>query len=102
MSLVTHLHGLHHQPARVTGEHNHLRLIPLSSIPSAFTTAELLFDQMFRYFGIPEEIVGDRGPQFMSLVWSSFMSKMGTTINLTSVYHPQANSQVEQANQKNW
>lgn len=77
-----------------------LHLIPLLAIPTAFTTAKLLFQHVLRYFGIPEEIVSDRGPQFMSQIWSSFMEKMWTTINLTSGYHRQANGQVEPANQE--
>lgn len=76
-----------------------LHLIPLA-ILSAFATAELLFQHVFRYFGIPEEIVIDRGPQFTSRVWSSFMEKMGVPINLNSGYHPQANRQVQWASQE--
>lgn len=76
-----------------------LRLIPLLTIPSACTTAELLFQHILRYFGIPEEIVSIRGPQFTSQVWSSFIGKMGIIVNITSGYHPQANGQVERANQ---
>lgn len=79
---------------------NSLRLIPLPTIPSDFTTAELLFQHVFRYFGIPEEIISDRDPQFTSRVWSSFMEKLGITVSLTSGYHPQVNGQVEQANQE--
>lgn len=77
-----------------------LRLIPLPAIPSAFTMAELLFQHVFCYFGIPEEILTDRGPQFTSRVWASFMRKMGVGINLTSRYHPQAKGQAERANQE--
>uniref|UniRef100_A0A4W5L7V2 Gypsy retrotransposon integrase-like protein 1 n=1 Tax=Hucho hucho TaxID=62062 RepID=A0A4W5L7V2_9TELE len=38
------------------------RLIPLKGLPTAMSTAELLFTHVFRYFGIPEDIVSDRGP----------------------------------------
>lgn len=77
-----------------------LRPIPLVNLPSAFTTAELLFNHVFRYFGIPEDLVSDQGPQFTSRAWESFMEKLGVTVSLTSGYHPQANGQVEQANQE--
>lgn len=72
-----------------------LHLIPMHTIPSAFTMAELLFQHVFRYFEILEEIVSDRGPQFTSRVRSSFMENLGITVNLTSGYDLQANSQVE-------
>ncbi|KAA0722980.1 Retrovirus-related Pol polyprotein from transposon 297 [Triplophysa tibetana] len=48
------------------------RLIPLRGLPTALETAEALFHNVFRNFGIPEEIVSDRGPQFTSRVWKAF------------------------------
>lgn len=45
-----------------------LKLIPLPMLPTAFQTAELLFNRMFRYYGLPEDIVSNRGPQFVSTV----------------------------------
>ncbi|KAL6479465.1 hypothetical protein MHYP_G00128980 [Metynnis hypsauchen] len=42
------------------------KLIPFSSIPTAFLTAEALFTHVFRNFGVPEDIVLDKGPQFTS------------------------------------
>ncbi|KAL0172695.1 hypothetical protein M9458_033006, partial [Cirrhinus mrigala] len=42
------------------------KFFPLRGLPTAMETAELLFQQLFRHFGLPEEIVSDRGPQFIS------------------------------------
>lgn len=39
-----------------------------------------------------------RGPQFPSVVWKSFMEKLGVSISLTSGYHLQ--TKVERANQE--
>jgi len=44
------------------------RLIPLKGLPTAMETAEIMFNHVFRYYGIPEDIVSDRGPQFISRV----------------------------------
>lgn len=71
------------------------KLIPLPGLPTAFETAEMLFSQIFRHFGIPEDIVSDRGPQFISRVWKSFFNLLGVSISLTSGYHPQFNGQSE-------
>ncbi|KAI2645539.1 Transposon Tf2-9 polyprotein [Labeo rohita] len=71
------------------------RLIPLKGLPTALETAELLFNHVFRYYGIPEDIVSDRGPQFISRVWRSFFRLLGVTISLSSGYHPQTNGQTE-------
>ncbi|KAK3512423.1 hypothetical protein QTP70_009845 [Hemibagrus guttatus] len=38
------------------------RLIPLKGLPTAMETAELMFNHIFHYFGIPEDIVSDREP----------------------------------------
>lgn len=75
-------------------------LIPLPGFPSALETAELIFNHVLRYFGIPEDIVSDQGAQFTSAVWRGFMEKLRVSISLTSGYHPQASGQVERANQE--
>ncbi len=70
------------------------RLVPLKGLPTAMETAEVLFNHIFWNFGIPEDIVSDRGPQIISWVWRSF-SLLGVTISLSSGYHPQSNGQTE-------
>ncbi|KAK3572131.1 hypothetical protein QTP86_022209 [Hemibagrus guttatus] len=42
------------------------RLIPLKGLPTAMETAQSLFHHVFRVYGIPEDIVSDRGTQFTS------------------------------------
>ncbi|KAK3553382.1 hypothetical protein QTP70_003555 [Hemibagrus guttatus] len=44
------------------------RLIPLKGLPTAMETAQSLFHHVFRVYGIPEDIVSDRGTQFTSQV----------------------------------
>ncbi|KAI4888300.1 hypothetical protein NFI96_011993 [Prochilodus magdalenae] len=77
-----------------------VRFVPFPQLPSAFQTAECLFNHVFRFFGIPEDIVSDRGVQFTSRVWRAFMRKLGVSVSLTSGYHPQSNGQCERANQE--
>ncbi|KAI2654711.1 Transposon Tf2-6 polyprotein [Labeo rohita] len=76
------------------------RLIPLPKLPTAMETAELLCNWVFRIYGLPEDIVSDRGPQFTSRLWASFFHLLGVNISLTSGYHPQANGQAERLNQE--
>ncbi len=71
------------------------RLIPLKNLPMAMETAEQMFNHVFRYFGIPEDIVSDRGPQFISRVWKNFLKLLGVTVSLSSGYHPQTNGQTD-------
>ncbi|KAL0151004.1 hypothetical protein M9458_053517 [Cirrhinus mrigala] len=71
------------------------KFLPLKGLPTAMETAERLFHHVFRHFGIPEEIVSDRGPQFISHVWKAAFKLLGVTVNLSSGYHPQTNGQTE-------
>lgn len=57
--------------------------------------AERLFQEVFQNYGLPEDIVLDRGPQFVSQVWRNFMKLLGVTVSLSSGYHPQLNWQPE-------
>lgn len=73
--------------------------VPLTKLPSALETAELLVLHVFRIHGIPMDIVSDRGPQFASKVWGAFCRAVGARASLSSGYHPQSNGQTERANQ---
>uniref|UniRef100_A0A4W5K0J5 Gypsy retrotransposon integrase-like protein 1 n=1 Tax=Hucho hucho TaxID=62062 RepID=A0A4W5K0J5_9TELE len=75
------------------------RLLPLPGLPTALQTAEALFTHVFRNYGVPEDIVSDRGPQFTSRVWRAFMERLGVSVSLTSGFHPESNGQVERVNQ---
>ncbi len=73
------------------------RLIPLKGLPTAMETAQALFHQVFRIYGLPEDIVSDRGT---SQVWKAFCRQLDINVSLTSGYHPQSNGQVERLNQE--
>ncbi|KAI2644120.1 Transposon Tf2-8 polyprotein [Labeo rohita] len=71
------------------------KFIPLRGLPTAMDTAEMLFQHIFCHFGLPEEIVSDQGPQFISHVWKAFFKSLGVSVHLSSGYHPQTNGQTE-------
>ena len=73
--------------------------IPLTKLPSALETANLLVIHVFRLHGIPVDIVSDRGPQFSARTWKAFCQAIGASASLSSGYHPQTNGQTERANQ---
>ncbi|KAK3551620.1 hypothetical protein QTP70_020828 [Hemibagrus guttatus] len=56
--------------------------------------------QQEQVYGIPEDIVSDRGTQFTSQVWKAFCKQLDINVSLTSGYHPQSNGQVERLNQE--
>ncbi|KAK3537590.1 hypothetical protein QTP70_016616 [Hemibagrus guttatus] len=76
------------------------KLIPLKGLPTALQSAEAMFNHVFRNFGLPEDIVSDRGPQFTSRVWGSLCARLGIGVSLSSGYHPQSNGQAERLNQE--
>ncbi len=76
------------------------RLVPLKGLPTAMETALELFQHVFRIYGIPEDLVSDRGPQFTSKVWRAFCKHLDINVSLTSGYHPESNGQVERLNQE--
>ncbi|KAK3516425.1 hypothetical protein QTP70_011959 [Hemibagrus guttatus] len=55
---------------------------------------------MAKEYGLPEDIVSDRAPQFTSRVWRAFNIQLGVNVNLNSSYHPQSNGQNECLNQE--
>lgn len=76
------------------------RLVSLKGLPTAMETAQALFHQVFRIYGIPDDIVSDRGTQFTYQVWKAFCKHLNINITLLSGYHPQAIGQVERLNQE--
>ena len=54
-----------------------------------------MVQHVFQIHGLPSDIVSDRGPQFSSQFWKAF----GSSVSLSSGYHPHSNGQSERANQ---
>ena len=52
----------------------------------------------FATHGIPQEIVTDNGPQFISTEFSTCLSSSGIAHRKVTPYWPQANSEVERFN----
>ena len=66
-----------------------VHLVPLPKIPSAKRTASLVMLHVFKYHGLPVDVVSDRGPQFTSHFWKAFCTLIGASVSLSSGYHPQ-------------
>uniref|UniRef100_A0A1A7Z8I5 Integrase catalytic domain-containing protein n=1 Tax=Nothobranchius furzeri TaxID=105023 RepID=A0A1A7Z8I5_NOTFU len=77
-----------------------VHLVALAGLPTAKRTAELLLEQVVRLHGFPQDVVSDRGPQFVSRFWKAFCRLVGASTSLSSGYHPQTNGQTERANQQ--
>ena len=72
---------------------------PLSKLPTAKETAQLVLLHVFCLHGLPMDVVSDRGPQFSSVFWREFCSLLGATASLDST--PRAMDGLS-ARTKNW
>lgn len=62
---------------------------------SAETCARALMTHWIARFGVPRQIVSDRGRQFTSVLWSQLAQLLGVKLSTTTAYHPQCNGMVE-------
>lgn len=77
--------------------------IRLAAIPkdySAPVVAEIFFENVYRNHGLPQEIISDRDPVFMSHFWSTLFDKLDVRLRPSSAYHPETDGQTERMNRK--
>jgi hypothetical protein len=72
--------------------------IALSHPYIAVTVARVFVSQIFKLLGMPSSIVSHRNPIFTSVFWREFFRLQGTSLNMSSSYHPQTNCQSEIVN----
>jgi hypothetical protein len=60
--------------------------------------ADIFLREVVRLHGVPESILSDRDPRFTANFWRAFWDQLGTTLTMSSSYHPQSDGQTERAN----
>jgi hypothetical protein len=73
-------------------------LLPCHTTISAEGLADLFCDRVFRYHGLPESIVSDRGPQFASRFWKHLCQCLKIDPRLSTAFHPETDGQTERMN----
>jgi transposase InsO family protein len=63
-------------------------------------TATLLRDNLFKRFGLPDEIISDRDPRFAAHAFQELLKLLNIKLNLTTAYHPQSDGATERVNQE--
>ena len=62
--------------------------------------AELLQDNLFKKFRLPDRIISDRDPQFAARAFQELLKLLNITLSLSTTYHPQMDGATEQVNQE--
>ena len=57
--------------------------------------AQLYINEIIARHGVPVSIVSDRDPRFTSRFWKSLQSELGSRLDMSTAYHPQADGQSE-------
>lgn len=60
--------------------------------------AEIAIQTVIRHHGVPQFIVSDRDPRFISHFWSSLWGQLGTRLHKSTAFHPQTDGQTEREN----
>ena len=75
-----------------------VHLAPCRKNITATGTAQLLWNTVVRYHGVPRVIYSDRGPQFTAKSWQELWRITGTKLGYSIAYHPQTQGVVERMN----
>ena len=75
-------------------------LIPCSKTLTSEGTAQLLLENLYKRFGLPDKIISDRGPQFASKAFIELLKLLGIKSALSTAYHPQTDGTTERTNQE--
>ena len=63
-------------------------LIPTTKTLMQEGAGQLLLDNLYKQFGLLDEMLSDRGPQFTAMAFRELLKLLGIESNLTTAYHP--------------
>ena len=77
-----------------------IRVAPTTAEVDSVGIARLFRDHVWRNHGLPEQIISDRGPQFVSKFTRELNRLLGIQTSLSTAFHPQTDGQTERVNQE--
>jgi transposase InsO family protein len=69
----------------------YVHFMPISHPYTTTSVAKVFFDAIVRLHEIPESIVSDHNPVFMSKFWTELFTLLGVKLQLSSAFHPRTN-----------
>jgi len=73
--------------------------LPCTKEITRLKIAQLYFNHIYRWFGLPNKIISNRDPRFTSHFGKALAAKLGITQNLLTAFHPQTDGLSERKNQ---
>src|SRR5258708_22494768 len=73
---------------------------PHSHLLGLCRVAWLFLEHVWCHHGLPEEVISDRGPAFMSNFLCELATLLGVKLTPSTSYHPQTDGQMERVNQE--
>jgi len=73
--------------------------LPCATTVTGPGVAQLYFDNVYRWFGLPSKVISDRDPRFTSHFGRALTHKIGVKQNLSTAFHPQTDGLSERKNQ---
>src|SRR5260221_7205107 len=77
-----------------------IHTIPTVTSLDSTRVAQLFLEHVWCHHGLPEEVISDSGPAFISNFSHDLTTLLGVKLTLSTSYHPQTNSQTEHVNQE--
>ena len=62
--------------------------------------ANLLLENLYKRFGLSNEIISDQGPQFAAHAFCELLKLLNATSKLSTAYHPQTDGATKRVNQE--
>ena len=69
--------------------------IPVKVTYNVEKLARLYISEIVRLHGVPLSIISNRGTQFTSKFWRTLHAELGTSLDLSTAFHPQIDGQSE-------
>ncbi len=77
-----------------------IHAIPTVTSLDSAGVAWLFLEHIWCHHGLPEEVISDCGPTFISNFSHNLTTLLGVKLTLSTSYHPQTDSQMEFVNQE--
>lgn len=73
-----------------------VKLIPCTKAGlTSAKCAQIFLEKVYPQWGTPKTILSDQDVRWVSAFWKSFHNALGTTLHMSTAYHPQSNGKIE-------